>query len=49
MIGRVLKRQTVVERWEGEMCKLMKCRIILAMGKYAVRCGMCEGFCLCVL
>lgn len=26
------------------MCKLMKCRIILALGKYTVICSMCVWF-----
>lgn len=49
VIGRVLKRQRVVERYEGEMCKLMKRRIILALGKYTVICSKSvlrwEGLC----
>ncbi len=47
-MGKVLKRQIVVERKEGEMCKLMKCRIILAWGKYTAICAVCVRVVVCV-
>lgn len=47
-MGKVLKRQIVVERWEGEMYKVMKCGIILALGKYTAICSMCVWGFVCV-